>query len=352
MKFAWAQVSIRVMLAMIFGTVIIGAPVFSILLISSPLNPWSAAPSWSWGGAALRILGAFTYLGALSLLVGYGASQGANNPFDELAESIRRIATRDFHVRLGPFKFKEPHEMVKIADAFNAMAAELQRSEELRNNLMADVSHELRTPLTVLEGNLRAALDHVYPLDEAEIANLYAQTRHLIRLVNDLHELALADARRLPLALEPTSLAELICETLQPFAPLAEERGVSVRSATGDLPTITVDAVRMRQVLHNLLSNALRHTPHGGEITVTSSVEDSAVLIAVTDTGDGLDPEQLGAVFDRFYRTDRSRSRDTGGTGLGLAIVSALVAAHGGTVAASSAGRGKGSRFTIRLPLT
>src|SRR5262249_51456473 len=114
---------------------------------------------------------------------------------------------------------------------------------------------------------------------------------------------------------------------------------------------ITLDGVRMRQVLHNLLSNALRHTPHDGEISVSSSVEDSVVLIAVTDTGDGLEPDQLSAVFDRFYRTDKSRSRDTGGTGLGLAIVSALVATHGGTVTASSAGRGKGSTFTIRLPV-
>jgi signal transduction histidine kinase len=153
------------------------------------------------------------------------------------------------------------------------------------------VVYDLRTPLTVLEGNLRAALDRVYPLDEAEIANLYGQTRHLIRLVNDLHELAL----------RPIDPAELIGETMQPFAPLAEEQGVAVRQVAGHLPQAMVDAVRMRQVLHNLLSNALRHTPRGGEITVSGALEGSAVVIAVADTGDGLEPEQLGAVFDRFY---------------------------------------------------
>lgn len=352
MKMTWPQVTLRVMLAMMMGTLIIGAPICAILLINSPLNPWTATPSWNWGGAARRVLGALAYLGALSLLAAYGATRGYKTPFEELAESIGRIAMRDFGARLGPFKFKEPNEFHTVAEAFNTMAAELQRSEELRANLMADVSHELRTPLTALEGNLRAALDLVYPLDEAEIANLYAQTRHLIRLVNDLHELTLADARQLPLACQPTDLAELIDETVQVFVPLAEERGVTLCSMIERLPMISIDAMRIRQALHNLLSNALRHTPEGGTIRVASVVEDAVVAISVTDSGDGLEPEQLSAVFDRFYRADRSRSRDTGGTGLGLAIVHALIAAHGGSVAATSAGRGQGCTFTVRLPVT
>jgi signal transduction histidine kinase len=238
------------------------------------------------------------------------------------------------------------------------MASALQRSEEQRNNLMADVSHELRTPLTVLEGNLRAALDHVYPLDEAEIANLYGQTRHLIRLVDDLHELALADAHRLPLDMRASDLAQLVGETLQVFAPLAEERGIALRAELVPLPQACVDAARIRQVLHNLLTNALRHTPHGGAIVVSGAVEGAAdaerqlIALTVRDSGDGLEPEQLGAVFDRFYRADRSRSRDTGGTGLGLAIASAIVASHGGTIDAASDGPGQGSSFTIRLPVS
>jgi signal transduction histidine kinase len=345
------DISWRVVLAMVFFLAVLAGPVYYVLFTDNLLDPAAVFARVLRPGFGLRFLAVLAVLCAFGLLIGHRASRQPPNPFLEMVESIRRITVRDFNVRIVPINSREPREMLALREAFNEMASELQRSEELRNNLMADVSHELRTPLTVLEGNLRAALDRVVPLDEAEIANLYEQTRHLIRLVNDLHELALADARSLPLALRPTDVDELIRETVQLFAPLAEERGVALRAATGRLPEMTVDAVRIREVLHNLLSNALRHTPPEGEISVTSCVEGATVVIAVADTGDGLEPDQLGAVFDRFYRTDRSRSRDTGGTGLGLAIVSALVAMHGGSVAAASAGRGAGSTFTIRLPL-
>src|SRR6185503_19619163 len=157
---------------------------------------------------------------------GIAASRIVAAPITRLANAAQAIGAGDLSTRV-PSNHSST-EMDELTTAFNTMAADLQHASELRTSLMADVSHELRTPLTVLEGNLRAALDHVYELDEAEIANLYAQTRHLIRLVNDLHELALADARRLPLALQPTDVTELICETLQLFAPLAEERGVAL----------------------------------------------------------------------------------------------------------------------------
>lgn len=353
MSVRWWQVAWRMLLVQIVIVLVIGAPVAAILLVGSPLNPWTSAPAWSWGGVAWRLLAALAYLSIPATLSGIAstrASHNLNNPFDVLASSIRRIASRDFKVRIEPPKAREPREMARLSHAFNDMAAELQRSEELRNNMMADVSHELRTPLTALEGNLRAALDHVYPLDDDTIASLYGQTRHLIRLVNDLHELALADARQLPLVLAPADLAALICETAQIFEPLAEERGVTLQVAESTLPAITLDEARIRQVLHNLLSNALRHTPRGGTIRVTSSRDGADVVIAVADTGDGLEPDQLDAVFGRFYRTDKSRSRDTGGTGLGLAIAGALVAMHGGSIVAASGGRGLGSTFTIRLP--
>jgi two-component system sensor histidine kinase BaeS len=345
------DVILRLVIGVLFALVVIGAPVFYILFAAAPLDPLATLAGWHPNHLALRLVGAALYIVALSFLGAMAAGRWGNNPFDELRASIRRIAIGDFGVRLGPFRSREPRDLTTIADEFNRMASELQRAEELRNNLMADVSHELRTPLTALEGSLRAALDRVYTLDEAEVANLYGQTRHLIRLVNDLHELALADARRLPLALQPADLSELIEETRQLFAPLAEERGVTLSASAAPTPVVAVDEVRIRQVLHNLLSNALRHTPPGGTITVACGVEGASAMISVADTGDGLEPDQLSAVFDRFYRTDRSRSRDTGGTGLGLAIVSALVATHGGTVEAASAGRGQGSAFTIRLPL-
>ena len=287
----------------------------------------------------------------LSIVVGLGAgiviARIVSAPINDLAQAAHRVGQGELGVRVKPHGSQE---MVELADTFNKMAADLQHAEILRNNLMADVSHELRTPLTVLEGNLRAALDHVYALDEAEIANLYGQTRHLIRLVSDLRELALAENHQLPLERQPTDLNALVAETLQAIEPLAVEKDVRLANQTAPLPELTVDPIRIRQVLFNLLSNALRHTPAGGEISVSGTREGGEVRLAVRDTGEGLEPDQLAAVFDRFYRTDRSRSRDTGGTGLGLAIVKAIVEAHGGRVEARSAGRGQGSTFTVVLP--
>ena len=287
----------------------------------------------------------------LSIAVGLGAgiviARIVSAPISDLAKAAHRVGQGELGVRVKPHGSQE---MVELADTFNKMAADLQHAEVLRNNLMADVSHELRTPLTVLEGNLRAALDHVYALDEAEIANLYGQTRHLIRLVSDLRELALAENHQLPLERQPTDLNALVADTLQAIEPLAVEKGVRLASQTVLLPEVTVDPIRIRQVLFNLLSNALRHTPAGGEISVSGTREGSEVRLAVRDTGEGMQPDQLAAAFDRFYRADKSRSRDTGGTGLGLAIVKAIVEAHGGRVEAHSEGSGQGSTFTVVLP--
>jgi signal transduction histidine kinase len=202
----------------------------------------------------------------------------------------------------------------------------------------------------VLEGNLRAALDKVVPLDETEVANLYGQTRHLIRLVNDLRELSLAESGQLPLEKIPSNLNDLVTETLLALEPLAVDRGVTLSNEVLPLPEVIVDPFRIRQVLINLLSNALQHTPKNGKVIINSRTDASWVVISVQDTGEGLEPGQLTAVFDRFYRADKSRSRETGGTGLGLAIVKAIVEAHGGQVEVHSAGKGEGSQFRIILP--
>jgi signal transduction histidine kinase len=267
---------------------------------------------------------------------------------------IARIAGAAHQLGKGELGVRVPvqgsQEIRELAETFNKMAADLQHAETLRNNLMADVSHELRTPLTVLEGNLRAALDKVVPLDDAEIANLYGQTRHLIRLVNDLRELSLAESGQLPLEKLPTDLKALAAETVQALEPLAVEKGVTLADEVPQLPEVVADPFRIRQVLFNLLSNALRHTPEGGKITLNGETGSGVVVLSVQDNGEGLEPEQLPAVFNRFYRGDKSRSRETGGTGLGLAIVKAIVEAHGGRAEASSGGKGKGSRFSITLP--
>jgi signal transduction histidine kinase len=286
----------------------------------------------------------------LSLVVGLVGgiviARVVSAPISDLVRAAQRVGRGDLAARVRP---RGSQEMVELALSFNQMATDLQRGEMLRNNLMADVSHELRTPLTVLEGNLRAALDHVYALDEAEIANLYSQTRHLTRLVNDLRELALAESHELPLERQPTDLHALVVETVQALEPLAAEKGVRLLNRTDELPSVDADPIRLRQVLFNLLTNALRHTPTGGQVIVSGEGQADQVRLTVQDTGEGLTPEQLAAVFDRFYRGDKSRSRDSGGAGLGLAIVKAIVEAHGGRVTAESAGTGRGSAFSITL---
>ena len=288
----------------------------------------------------------------LSLVVGTAGgaliARVVSGPVSRITQAARRLGKGELDVRVPA---QGTREMVELAETFNTMATNLKHATDLRNNLMADVSHELRTPLTVLEGNLRAALDHVIPLDEAEIANLYGQTRHLTRLVNDLRELSLAESGQMPLEMVPCDLNAIVTETSQALEPLVAEKEILLANEVPPLPEIDGDPTRLRQVLFNLLSNALRHTPPGGKITLAGSHENQSIRLCVADTGEGLEQDQRIAVFDRFYRVDKSRSRETGGSGLGLAIVKAIVEAHGGQVEVSSAGKGQGSTFTVQLPL-
>lgn len=290
---------------------------------------------------------------ALSAVVGLASgvliARVVSAPVSAMARAARQIGQGDLMIAVP---IRGSQELRDLAQTFNTMASDLQHATQARRNLMGDIAHELRTPLTVLEGNLRAALDEVSPLDAAGIAHLYSQTRHLTRLVNDLRELALAEGRALPLDRQPADVAELITESVQALAPLADETEVLLTSAVSVLPAVSADPVRLRQVLFNLLTNALRHTPAGGSVTVTAASDGAQVRIEVQDTGEGLSSDQMEVVFERFYRADSSRSRETGGSGLGLAIVKALCEAHGGRVQASSAGKGQGSTFTVTLPIS
>lgn len=294
-----------------------------------------------------RLFEWMAFSAVVGLVGGVAISRVVSAPVNQLVTAAQRIGQGELAVRVPAHGSQE---MVELSNTFNKMAADLQRAEDLRNNLMADISHELRTPLTVLEGNLRAALDHVVTLDEAEIANLYGQTHHLIRMVNDLRELALAETHQLPLEMQHVDLKLLLGDIVQAIEPLAVEKGVRLVNELPDLPTVLADPARLRQVFFNLLSNSMRHTPAGGSVTLGGQVERQAVCVSVRDTGEGLDVQQLPVVFDRFYRGDKSRSRDTGGTGLGLAIVKAILEAHGGRVAVTSDGKGCGSTFSVCLP--
>ena len=304
-------------------------------------NPWQEIP--------LDLLRALLFAGILGIVGGIAASRIVAAPITRLADAARAVGAGDLGTRVPANSSST--ELDELTTAFNKMAADLQHAAELRTSLMADVSHELRTPLTVLEGNLRAALDHVYELDEEQIANLYEQTRHLIRLVSDLRELALAEAAQLPLDIKPLDVDRLAAETAAAFDLLAEEKEVQLQTQLApDMAPIAADRVRVRQSLHNLLANALRHTPPGGTITIAARSEAQGIALSVADTGEGIDARSLVHVFDRFYRTDPSRSRETGGSGLGLAIVKALVEAQGGRIEAASPGPGQGSVFTMHFP--
>jgi len=289
------------------------------------------------------------FVGAVGAIAGVILSRMLSAPLQNLADGARAIAGRNLTYRV-PVRGSD--EMRTVAESFNDMAGQLEQAEALRRQLLADVAHELRNPIHVLRGNLQAILDGVYPLNEEELGRLLGQTEHLTRLVNDLHELALAEARQLPLHRQAVDLGQLTKDAAVAFGPLAAAQEVALRvELLGAPPVATVDPGRVRQALQNLLANALRHTPPGGHIRVAVTRRDDRAVLTVADSGSGIAPEHLPQVFDRFFRTDSARDRESGGAGLGLAIVKAIAEAHGGDVQAESAGPGQGSTFTMRLPL-
>jgi two-component system OmpR family sensor kinase/two-component system sensor histidine kinase BaeS len=286
----------------------------------------------------------------IALLPGLFISKSLTAPLGRLAEAARAVAARDFSRRVI---VEGSEELAEVARAFNDMVAALEQSEVRRRDMVADVAHELRTPLSVVQGNLRAILDGVYPLEESEISRLYDETRVLGRLVDDLRELALADAGQLSLDLQPTDLTPVIQVTVQNMSLAAEAQAVALTTELqSDLPTATADSDRLAQVLRNLLVNALRHTSAGGSVTVAASRFEDMVRISVADTGEGIIAADLPRVFDRFWRAERSRTRPDrlpGGSGLGLSVAKSIVEAHGGRIWAESL-KGKGSVFHFTLP--
>ena len=225
------------------------------------------------------------------------------------------------------------------------MAARLEADEDQRRTLLADVSHELRTPLAVLRGELEAMIDGVHPMDEAHLSGAVDQIEMLTKLVEDLRTLALAEAGMLPMHPEPTDIAILCNEVAASFEGLAAEHSVELELAMADdLPLVDLDPLRIRQVIGNLIANALRYAPAGSAVSIAAGRSGDSVEIGVVDHGPGIAPELLDRLFERFAKSEESR-----GSGLGLAIARRLVEAHGGSIAASCPETG-GTEIRIRLP--
>ncbi|MEU1755596.1 HAMP domain-containing sensor histidine kinase [Micromonospora matsumotoense] len=239
-------------------------------------------------------------------------------------------------------------EIARLGDAFNAMAEQRRHVEMLRRATVGDVAHEMRTPVTNIRGWLEAAEDGVVALDRELVSSLLEEAMLLQHVIDDLQDLSAADAGELRLYPQRVDLPELLHTVADAFAPAAEHAGVVLAVATPP-GTLTADPIRLRQAVGNLLTNAIRHTPAGGRVTLASRTEGDWVVVTVSDTGPGIPQDERALVFERFWRAEKSRSRQTGGSGLGLAIVRKIAEAHGGTATVSGA-PGSGAVFTVRLP--
>ncbi len=287
-----------------------------------------------------------------ALAVGFFVFRAITRPIEQLTTAAQQLAQGHLDTRVT-VDDRPAHlgadEISELGAAFNTMAVNLQQSEKLRRDMTADIAHELRTPLAVMRGNLEAMLDGVYALDAEHLSPVLNQVNLLTRLVEDLRTLALAEAGQLPLRKRPTDLAALLHSTLASFEAQAATQRVNLRAeAAASLPILNIDPDRFQQTIGILISNALRYTPAGGSITVAARSHGACVTVEVADTGSGIAPEDLPHVFDRFYRADRSRSRESGGSGLGLAIAKSIVEAHGGSIEARSEA-GPGTTMVISL---
>lgn len=284
----------------------------------------------------------------ISLILALFLSYRLLLPVHALTKAAGRLAQGDLTQRV---QVKGNDELAQLGQAFNHMAASLQHSEENRRAMTADIAHELRTPLAVQRAHLEAFQDGIYAPTAENLASVLEQNLLLTRLVDDLRTLALADAGQLSLNFQPVDLIVIVQGSISQFTPQAEARQVEMEFETPThCPGIMADPARLGQVLGNLLSNALRYTPNGGQINLALVCQGEQIQLIIHDSGSGISDESLPHIFERFYRGDRSRSRSEGGSGLGLAIARQLARAHGGELTAANHPEG-GAVFTLILPV-
>ncbi len=286
---------------------------------------------------------------ALSVIVSGWLSLRIVSPLQALARATQRIAEGHYEERV---EIQGEDEIAELGHHFNSMAEQLEQVEARRRQLIADVSHELRTPLTAIKGYMEGLMDGVLPANLETFHQVYQEADRLSRLVDDLQELSRVEAGAIELHFRPVAVSQVIATVKKRLGPQIEAQGLTLNIHLAEpLPPVLADEDRLIQVLTNLVGNAIKFTPSGGQITIEAEKRGNEVYIAVQDTGIGIPAEHLPRIFDRFYRVDRSRARGTGGSGIGLTIARHLVEAHGGRIWAESEGEGKGSRFTIALPM-
>ena len=313
-------------------------------------------------GAVIRLVSAVLFVAILAALARAArAIRRSGTVLDALVDQAARVERGDYSARVSIGR-PAPAPVVQLARGFNTMAARLEVDESQRRSLLADVTHELRTPLTVIQGSVEAILDGVRPASEEHLTAILDETRILDRLIEDLRTLALSESGGLSLHREPTDLEILVGDVATSFAASASAAGSTiVADVDGNLPLLDVDPVRIREVIGNLVANAIRHTPSGGTISIRATLVAAsgradagagagagarrAVEISVRDTGPGIGAELLPHVFDRF-----ARGAGSSGSGLGLAIARGLVELHAGTITAESPAGG-GADLRIRLPV-
>lgn len=290
-----------------------------------------------------------------AILASFFISRQVVTPMLHMMSLSQRIAEGEYQERLalpGGQQADQTDELGQLALRFNQMADKLEKTETMRRQLIGDVTHELRTPLTAVKGYLEGLMDGVLPADPETYEQIHSEIDRLQRLVNDLQELSRVEAGAFQLNLAPVPPERLIERIQSTFGRQFEDKNIQlVTDVETGLPNLFVDKDRIIQVLTNLAGNALQYTPNGGKVSISVRREKSEILFAVKDTGIGISTEQLTFIFNRFYRTDKSRNRASGGSGIGLTIAKALVQAHQGKIWAESNGEGKGSTFSFLIPL-
>jgi len=316
------------------------------------MNEQSSSPLYMDFRASFNEALSYAALAAViaALALSFLFSRSVVTPVQVMSQAAQRIADGRYDERV---RVSGADELAGLALRFNQMAEKLDQVESMRRRLIGDVSHELRTPLTAIKGSMEGLMDGVLPSTAETFQQIHAEADRLNRLVDDLQELSRVEARAYQLDFRSLDVSSLVQTVTKRLAPQAESKRISLDfELTPDLTPVLADEDRAIQVLTNLTGNALQYTPEGGQVTISVKRINDEVQFSVHDTGVGISPEHLSHIFDRFYRVDKSRSRQSGGgSGIGLTIARALVEAHGGRIWVESQGEGNGSTFNFTLPI-